>query len=1086
MKLIKRILLIMLIVGFIFEGAVVYAPVVATANTEDVYDAFWDILNREAELVVVLNETGNKSVAMELIENSRIGSQNAVNISVLVWKALEELRESGMKMYYSSEELGEMAQNISENGLPNETVQYLKSQGWTDEEISELEEYIAKNADNITSGFNMSAFLQNFSLAFVRVGFKYTYYESWGFYKAFWEGNEQNVTTPANHTRMINPLLSREWVNLYSAYTSGNVEEALSSAGALSSKIESLISSRTGIWNSQTLTAGSDGSFSLLTINRNVTSITYIQNDGLLVSSFYITSSSGTLVGNSENYYWWKALDAYRTLREILVILEAMEGGVSDPDLQYMLNQRMAQLKDELLVDCVKTSKQLNFVKPDPKPVPIPKPPGSIGIRSSSTVDRTSSTSARDATPIEVLALYPDSNYGYIDDLQVTLEKSVLADGRIGYHLHVSFAVEKNALSDVTIKLSDSWGSDSVSYSTLPIGSQSWDSRSFTTSDKILNPGDSVTISGTVTITYTSTDTPTPTSENLGFEIAGGPKKAQISTSYSFTITYDDLMQEGGVHIQVIPEPSSSITQGQSVTFQLVITNNNQVPIYGHWEASVEIPSEGSEVPKTNYFSDDVTVYPGDTQTVTMTTVTYESAGDYKYSVTFSFGGSNSKTVSGVIHVSSDSGSAGSLAIKNVTPSPSSPKSGDMVNFTVKVRNSYLTKKEVKVMLFIDGNFVDSTEGSIPSTSDMTFTLHWLAESGQHSYEVKLYSVDENGVKTLVDPWSGDLNVARDPDGLYAWLEVVPDKLKPGDSAVAFITLENTANYSQTWPVELVDNTGNVWWPRPDDYVLGTNYTLSEGAITIGSHRTAHIMVADIELYQNTTFYLKVGGITMAMAYVEVNGSSPIVMKDSFCKNPYFDYENGAYRATLVCEVEFKNIASAPVEVKKVAVGSYMVTGALEDTVSGSWSAIPSEFTINPHSTTEVRFNIPLTISTWVPISVADATKLVFKNGEYGMVSFTYTFGYRVGDENSWSFYSGMVVHTVKVTMDAKTVAADYILSGGMAYVSAWTLLKAPSGFKVKIKGVEFNPVGVFLGVVLYYGKDKALETLANWWGRGI
>ena len=67
--------------------------------------------------------------------------------------------------------------------------------------------------------------------------------------------------------------------------------------------------------------------------------------------------------------------------------------------------------------------------------------------------------------------------------------------------------------------------------------------------------------------------------------------------------------------------------------------------------------------------------------------------------------------------------------------------------------------------------------------------------------------------------------------------------------------------------------------------------------------------------------------------------------------------------------------------------------------------------------------------------------------------------------------------------MDAKTVAADYILSGAMAYVSTWTLLKVPPEFKVKVKGAEFSPAGVFLGIVLYYGKGKILETLANWWG---
>ncbi|WP_456321542.1 hypothetical protein [Palaeococcus sp. (in: euryarchaeotes)] len=262
------------------------------------------------------------------------------------------------------------------------------------------------------------------------------------------------------------------------------------------------------------------------------------------------------------------------------------------------------------------------------------------------------------------------------------------------------------------------------------------------------------------------------------------------------------------------------------------------------------------------------------------------------------------------------------------------------------------------------------------------------------------------------------------------------------------------------------------------------NYTLtSDGYLKIYAHKKARILTAIGPLYQNTTLHLKIGGLTIATAYVEVKGGSPIIAEYSSCENPYFDYKDGAYRATLVCKVEFRNLESVPVEVRDVTVKTYTLTDALNDTVSGSWSVIPSDLTIDSHSTREVKFTLPLVISTWIPISVADATKLVTKNGDYSTVSFTYTFGYSLPGLEYQIHYAGTVVHRVKVRMDAKTVAADYIFSGAMAYVSAWTLLKVPSEFKVKVKGVEFNPAGVFLGIVLYYGKGKALETLANWWG---
>ena len=307
--------------------------------------------------------------------------------------------------------------------------------------------------------------------------------------------------------------------------------------------------------------------------------------------------------------------------------------------------------------------------------------------------------------------------------------------------------------------------------------------------------------------------------------------------------------------------------------------------------------------------------------------------------------------------------------------------------------------------------------------------------------------------------------------------QVMPGEVDQGDWAMTYITVENTADYAQTWPLELVDDTGNVWWPKGQSWRT-QNYTITgDGYLKIYAHKKARILTAIDPLH------LKLRELTMATAYVGVKGGSPIIVEYSSCENPYFDYRDRAYRATLVCKVEFRNLESEPVEVRDVTVKTYTLTDALNDTVSGSWSVIPSDLTIDSHSTREVKFTLPLVISTWVPISVADATKLVLKNGDYSTVSFTYTFGYSLPGLEYQTHYAGTVVHRVEVRMDAKTVAADYILSGAMAYVSAWTLLKVPSEFKVKVRGVEFNPAGVFLGIVLYYGKGKVLETLAKWWG---
>ncbi|WP_240911839.1 hypothetical protein [Thermococcus sp. M36] len=164
------LLLILLVLNM---GLASVNPVKAISN--DPYEAFWEILDREAELVVKV-ENGNLTLAQELIQNSRLGAENAANISALIWQALEELKASGVKTYYTAEELREMAQNVSQNGLPDETVQALKAQGWTDEQIQALEDYIIQNADSITEDFNMTAFLEDFSKSFLNISSKYSEY----------------------------------------------------------------------------------------------------------------------------------------------------------------------------------------------------------------------------------------------------------------------------------------------------------------------------------------------------------------------------------------------------------------------------------------------------------------------------------------------------------------------------------------------------------------------------------------------------------------------------------------------------------------------------------------------------------------------------------------------------------------------------------------------------------------------------------------------------------------------------------------------------------------------------------------------
>lgn len=106
-------------------GSLINASIVQ-ADTQDPYKEFWEILWREAKLIEEA-ESGNITAINELIENSKAGAENAIIISTQTWQTLQELESAGVKLYYTEDELKEMIEEIKAKGLPQETVQALKT-----------------------------------------------------------------------------------------------------------------------------------------------------------------------------------------------------------------------------------------------------------------------------------------------------------------------------------------------------------------------------------------------------------------------------------------------------------------------------------------------------------------------------------------------------------------------------------------------------------------------------------------------------------------------------------------------------------------------------------------------------------------------------------------------------------------------------------------------------------------------------------------------------------------------------------------------------------------------------------------------
>ncbi len=382
MKKVAGILVVVLVLGLAVSSAVsagVFVSASKGVDSNSVYNAFWDILENESYLVYKLNVTHDLSAAPALVKNSRRGEENAAEISALIWVARNELKASGVKTYYTADELRAMAENISKNGLPEDTVRSLKEQGWTDDEIKALEDYIRKNADNITSGFDMLEFLKNFSKAFVDVAFRYSSYESWAIWKWKWEGLPDFTDTIPDNVS-INPLLAQDWMDLYAAYASNNTTALVKAANSLSAEMYSLFVSPSS-FKSKSFVVLQNGK--LILYHGSIKSLKFYRD-------FLVLNATATYADwhNEKEFiynwviYWPKALKAYNLTRQIYSLVFAMENGNDNPELRWILNEKMDELRESLIVHYTENVRERNLkIGPRP-PIKIEPPHQPIGMQS--------------------------------------------------------------------------------------------------------------------------------------------------------------------------------------------------------------------------------------------------------------------------------------------------------------------------------------------------------------------------------------------------------------------------------------------------------------------------------------------------------------------------------------------------------------------------------------------------------------------------------------------------------------------------------------------------------------------------------
>ncbi|MFA4720004.1 hypothetical protein [Pyrococcus kukulkanii] len=896
----------------------------ALAGYTNPYDEFWRILEREAELVVELNKTRDGEIAKQLIENSRLGAENAANISALIWMSIQELKKSGVKLYYTEEELRKMAYEIKEYGLPQETVKALKEQGWSDAEIKALERYIAQNADKIEGDFDMEEFLVNMSRAFVDVGFKYNEYERWALEVWLWK--VQDRPPKPTKDKEINPVLSLTWVNFYSAYAKGDIEAQLSWITKLRDKMVDVLTTvyvepRPPKGESPVLRIEGGRARVLQAKYKGVTA--YIRGGGVKFNMAEYTILPNRIVEKS--YYWPHALRAYELASEIRTILLAMNLGNGDKRLEGILNEKVSELHSALVV--YKLSERSigqpyrGFIRLPIKTLPLRTGTQSLGIDQR----------------ILLKALIPEEDEG---KLIVAIEAvpTKTTESYVKYKLKIKLEAENNAVRNLKIKVSG----DGLEYSKEIDILYPEDGGKIveTNASKAIYDDDHdgiVKVEGKVEISYIpvcgkaiNSKSFTPDSAPLGCD-----KEKTIVERYSedFEVEKQEI-DMNKIELSIYPSPEHPKTF-QDVTFYVTITNDNDKEISGKCTVYIALP-EG-----TGRYSKDVIVPASSSKTFEIAKVRYGKPGTYGYSGVFKFG-QFEVSASGSVTVSQDSsGSSGSLKIRQVTFEPSLPKVQDNVKVGVKVSNSYSSKKTVKVELVVDGKTVNQVEGVVSGGKEREFILSWTPTgAGEYGWIVYLYEKSANNVYLKKDSKSGRIEVTRINSPFSVRLYAYPTELEGGGEVTFLVKVWNYNSDRVSLKGFVSDGDGAIvknidWTVIPAN---AQNYTVTTFTLTVygvGEHKYK-LFLDNYDGKPNGK-----GEEHWDEVRVEVRPMNGTELKQvGFeCNDPEFHWEDIEYKAMLVCRAFIYNPAQEAVSLNSVSVKEWHTDNSeFMSSLDSSWT----------------------------------------------------------------------------------------------------------------------------------------------------
>ncbi|NJE03965.1 hypothetical protein E3E27_07470 [Thermococcus sp. MV11] len=1028
-------------------GSTAQATSLETQN--DPYEKFWEILNREAELVVKLNHTGPnnplvQSTAVELIQNSRLGAENAANISALIWQALEELKASGVKTYYTAEELREMAQNISRNGLPQETVEALKVQGWSDEQIQALEDYIVKNADGINEDFNMTAFLEEFSMAFIDVAFKYNEYETWTLEKWKWT-NPQEINMNLGNL-LINPVLADEWLDLYLGHSEGNYSKMKSAAEKLRDKMYDMIVGKT--LNKETLTELKEHGdlWQLIELRRDVYVMWWLKNGGVVFRVYNSADNSSYGV-----YYWPNATAAYELASNIEALLTAKELGNNNPEVQWRLNDKIERLKSSLGVYPVKSGNSsdivtvpqdsienitLPIINPGEKyggiTDPVKKPAmDSSNILNSQSIEITPSESNsetfKEGSRI-LTALNPDTTRSLKINNVMVIPVEVSEDYAT-YKVSMDITVSGASATNVTVEIEGTELKYSKDIGAIDNGETI--TVESTVSGRVYGDYE-VEVSGKIKVTYqfiTEYHTNSESSLNPD-DTPPTYSTLQAVEEYSSTIKlqYDPTKN---IDVEVMTTPQSGyIKENDSVQFKIKVSNHNPFSITGSYYLKVEVPyivSEDIIESKFKEFTGSLSLQGFDDSTVYVGSITYPKQGTYKYEGYFKVG-QYYKKFNGTIEVKPRPDGE-SPRIK-ITPLdwPSTARRGNTVSFKVQLDSTHHNDREARVELIIDNELppVQTVETSVKAGSSTTVTLTWYVPSsiplGEHKVTVRVWSRD---ITTSNSEYIADAITLSNPDnpddekdhtinigGLFnIKLLAYPTELEGGGEVYLQV---KAWNYDGSLiPVKgFIEVDGdvikNIEAKIPasanGDQILKLRYNFAG----VGTH-TIKVFLDNYDGEPNGE-----GEEYWSEVRVEVKPMNGTELKQvGFeCDDPEFNWNGIEYKAKMVCRAIIYNPTQNNVNINSISVKEWSVDNQeFMESLESAWTVeYPAK--VKPSQTVEIVFK------NTAHTGLITLEKDLF--GDYVGISIRYTISpQNTGDIN----FTGFDVITIK--QDNTDVIAD-------------------------------------------------------------